>query len=102
MPRMLVEPRRERDGQLTGCTGVTLEDGTVYRANKRGHIEVENVAHAKAMVTNPLAPGHVAEQTFNGAALPGASCSQCGFGAFTWQCSRPCPHCGGRVERDQR
>lgn len=94
MPRMLVEPRRVRDGLLTGCTGVTMEDGRVYRANKRGHIEVDDARAARQMVANPLAPGHVLEQTFNGAGVGGVSCGGCGFGGFRWQRSRPCPKCG--------
>jgi hypothetical protein len=95
MPRMLVEPRSVRDGQLTGCTGVTMEDGTVYRANPQGHIDVDNIGHAKAMTVNPLAPGHVIEQKFHGAGTPGVLCGTCGFNGFRWQRHGSCPRCGG-------
>ena len=97
---MLVEPRRLRDGELTGCTGVTMEDGTIYRANRSGHMEIDDVDHARAMVKNPLAPGHVIEQKFRGARVDGAECTDCGFGAFRWQCSAPCPRCGGEIRED--
>lgn len=100
MTRMLVEPRRQRDGQLTGCTGVTMEDGTVYRADRTGHIDVSRPDHVAAMVNNPLAPGHVAIQKFHGGGTAGASCTACGFSAFTWQCSAPCPRCGGSIEKE--
>lgn len=102
MPRMLVEPRRTRDGQLAGCTGVTMEDGTVYRANRHGHIEVDDPSHAAAMVRNPLAPGHVIEQKFHGAGTPGVTCSTCGFGAFRWQRHTPCPRCGGTLTEESQ
>jgi hypothetical protein len=97
---MLVPPRRVRDGDLTGCTGATMEDGTVYNANRYGHMEVASEAHAKAMVKNPAAPGHVIEAKFSGAGLSGASCTTCGFGAFKWQCSAPCPRCGGEIKEE--
>jgi hypothetical protein len=91
---MLVEPRKNRDGDLTGCTGATMEDGTVYRANRNGLMHVESDAHATAMVKNPLAPGHVVEQKFSGARVAGVTCGSCGFGGFVWQASAPCPRCG--------
>ena len=94
MPRMLVEPQRMRDGVPTGCTGVTMEDGRVFRATRAGHMEVEDSRTAKQMVDNPLAPGHVLEQKFSGAGTPGAICAACGFGGFSWQKSAPCPRCG--------
>lgn len=72
-----------------------MEDGTVYLANKRGHMEVSDTAHAKAMVRNPLAPGEVVEQKFGGAGVAGAVCGACGFSGFRFQRSRPCPRCGG-------
>lgn len=71
-----------------------MEDGTVYRANRWGRMEVANPTHAAQMVKNPLAPGHVLEQKFSGAGTPGVTCGGCGFGGFTWQKSAPCPRCG--------
>lgn len=94
MPRMLVEPQRIRDGVPVGCTGVTMEDGRVFMANRRGHIDVDDTRTARQMVDNPLAPGHVLEQKFGGAGTPGVSCGGCGFGGFRFQRSRPCPRCG--------
>ncbi len=93
MRHMLVEPQRDRDGHPTGCTGLTMEDGTVYRASKKGHLEVED-HHFKSIIENPLAPGHVVEAKFHGAGTPGADCGVCGFAGFTFQASRPCPRCG--------
>lgn len=102
MPRMLVEPRRVRDGGLTGCTGATMEDGTVYRANRQGHMEVEDSAHARAMVKNPLAPGHVVEQKFSGAGIGGTVCQSCGFDGFHFHLSAPCPRCGGVMAEESK
>jgi hypothetical protein len=98
---MLVEPRKIKDGGLTGCTGATMEDGTVYRANRAGHIEVEREDHARAMVKNPMAPGHVIEAKFSGAGVAGATCQSCGFSGFLWQTSAPCPRCGGEIKEDK-
>lgn len=100
MTRMLVEPLHKGDGDPRGCTGATMEDGTVYRANSQGHMEVTNPEHIKWMKKNPLAPGHVLEQKFSGAGVAGASCTSCGFGAFLWQCSAPCPRCGGEIKEE--
>ena len=101
MPRMLVEPPRfHREYGAVGCTGVTMEDGRVFRSNKAGHIEVDDAKTAKQMVDNPLAPGHVLEQKFHGAGLTGATCTGCGFGGFSWQKSAPCPKCGSEAWSD--
>ena len=98
---MLVEPRRTKDGLPVGCTGVTMDtDGTIYRANRAGLMHVEREDHARQMVRNPLAPGHVVEQKFSGAGVRGAQCTSCGFGAFVWQTSAPCPRCGGEIKED--
>ena len=94
MPRMLVEPRRTRDGDLTGCTGATMEDGRVFRANRNGLMHVDDPKAAKQMVNNPLAPGMVVEAKMHGGGLPGATCAGCGFSGFRYQASRPCPKCG--------
>lgn len=96
MPRMLVEPQRTRDGVPVGCTGVTMEDGRVFRASKSGHIDVDDERTARQMVANPLAPGHVLRANFGGGGLPGLSCGNCGFSAYRFQKSRPCPSCGAR------
>jgi hypothetical protein len=98
--RLLVEPQRTRDGDPTGCTGFTMEDGTVYRATRDGHVNVENPAHIEAALKNPLADGHIALAKFHGAGVSGASCTGCGFVAFAWQTSAPCPRCGGVIERE--
>lgn len=105
MTRMLVDPLRTKGtgkhADLVGCTGVTMEDGRVFRANRQGHIDVDDARTAKQMVDNPLAPGMVLEQKFSGAGAPGATCTSCGFGAFRWQISAPCPKCGGEIKEDQ-
>lgn len=83
-----------KDGHPTGCTGATMEDGTVYRADRHGHMEVGDARHAAQMVSNPLAPGHVVEAKFHGAGVQGVTCGGCGFSGFRWQASAPCPRCG--------
>lgn len=91
MTRMLVDPMRSSSfGDTRGCTGATMEDGTVYRANKRGHMEVGNPEHVRAMVEG----GIVVEQKFSGAAVPGVTCRGCGFAGFPFHQSAPCPRCG--------
>ena len=103
MPRMLVDPPRlSREYGALGCTGVTMEDGRVFRANKQGHIDVDDAKAARQMVANPLAPGHVLEQKFHGAGIPGAICQDCAFVGFAWQASAPCPKCGGVLEKETK
>ncbi len=100
---MLVDPPRlHREYGALGCTGVTLENGQVLRANKRGHIDVDDQKLAKQIANNPLAPGLVLEQKFHGGGLPGAICQSCAFVGFTWQASAPCPKCGGVLEKEER
>jgi hypothetical protein len=79
-----------------------MEDGTVYRSTRNGHVEVDNPAHVEAALKNPLADGHIALSKFHGACVPGASCTSCGFDAFAWQASAPCPRCGGKIEKEIR
>jgi hypothetical protein len=99
---MLVEPpRNHREYGMVGCTGVTMEDGRVFRSNRAGHIHVDDPKTAKQMVDNPLAPGHVLEQKFHGAGVPGAVCQDCAFVGFEWQASAPCPKCGGFLEKEK-
>jgi hypothetical protein len=102
MPRLLVDPPRlSREYGALGCTGVTLENGQVLRANKQGHIDVDDPKIAKQIENNPLAPGLVVEQKFHGGGIAGATCTGCGFGAFRWQASAPCPKCGGVIEKEE-
>jgi hypothetical protein len=77
-----------------------MEDGTVYRANRSGHVEVDNPAHVDAALKNPLADGAITAAKLHGAGIPGATCTSCGFGAFAWQASAPCPRCGGTIEKE--
>jgi hypothetical protein len=98
MPKMVVDPLRTKGGgkfaDLVGCTGVTMEDGRKFFANRRGHLDVDDVTTAKQMVDNPLAPGAVA---FHNGGVPrasGVSCGTCGFGAFRFAASAPCTRCG--------
>jgi hypothetical protein len=99
---MLVDPVRAqgagKHADLVGCTGATMEDGTVYRAD-RGRMDVERDDHAKAMIKN--SDGFIVEEKFSGAGIAGATCTGCGFGAFKWQCNAPCPRCGGEIKEDQ-
>ena len=100
-PRMLVDPPREsREYGLLGCTGVTLDNGMVLRSNRRGHMDIDD-PKIKKELGPALERGLVMEQKFHGGGLAGATCSGCGFGAFRWQASAPCPRCGGEIEEDQ-
>jgi rubrerythrin len=101
MTRLLVEPQRTRDGDPTGCTGFTMEDGTVYRATRDGHVNVDNPAHVEAALRNPLADGAITAAKFHGAGLKESyACDTCGFSAFAWQASASCPRCGGTIEKE--
>jgi hypothetical protein len=97
LTRMLVDPLRVRDANLVGCTGVTMEDGTVYRADRAGHLDIEDQGHVLAMLRH--GEGFVAEQKFSAPRVAGTSCSGCGFDGFAFHASAPCPRCGGRMER---
>ena len=97
MTKMFVEPRKIRDGDLTGCTGATMDtDGTVYRANRSGVMRVENPDHVRQM----LRSGHVVEGKFHGGGVPGVV-HRCGFSAFKFQVGGPCPRCGEIIEEDE-
>jgi hypothetical protein len=93
MTKVCVPPVRERHGELTGCTGVTMEDGRAYRANHRGHIEVDPRTAAQ-MVANPLAPGLVAVYTGGVPRTAGVICGTCGFAGFAFHRAKPCGRCG--------
>lgn len=97
MTRMLVEPRRDRDGNPTGCTGATMEDGTIYRSNRYGHMEVNDKGHVAAMLRN--SDGFITEEKFSAPKAAGTQCSACGFQGFAFHASAPCPRCGGEMER---
>lgn len=99
MTKMFVEPRKIRDGGLTGCTGATMDtDGTVYRANRSGKMLVENPDHVRQM----KASGHVVEGKFHGAGIGRrAICTSCAFGAYSFQKSAPCPRCGGVIKEEK-
>lgn len=100
MTRLLVENMRLKDGVPVGCTGVTMEDGTVYRANREGHMVIEDQGHVSAMLRN--SDGFVTEQKFSAPKVAGTRCSSCGFGGFSFHLSAPCPRCGGAMEAEHR
>jgi hypothetical protein len=96
---MLVESYKKRDGLPTGCTGVTMEDGTVYRSNRAGHIEVNNPEHIAAMKRN--SDGFVVEAaSVNPPKSKGTHCLTCGFAGFQFHAQSPCPKCGGPMVMD--
>lgn len=88
------------DGVRAGCTGATMQDGTRYLADLHGHMEVDRHDHVQAMLADPTIAGDIimAGQVVK---AKGASCTGCGFGAFAWQASRPCPRCGGVITREE-
>ena len=93
MTRMLVPPMRERMGDTRGCTGATMEDGTRYRANRRGQMHVEDAEHVRAMKRDPNVAGDIVEETFHAIDhRPGWRCS-CGLTEYQpW--TKVCPRCG--------
>ncbi len=91
--KVCVPPVRERFGDLTGCTGATMEDGRVYRANHLGHMTVDPTT-ARQMVANPAAPGMVAYYTGGVPRVAGTTCGACGFSGFPFHRSAACPRCG--------
>ena len=93
MTKVLVPPVRERHGELVGCTGFTMEDGRVFRANRRGHVEVPDLRTAQQAVSNPLAPGGVAIYTGGVPRTASATCGTCGFNGYPFHRSAPCPRC---------
>lgn len=97
MTRMLVPPLREKKGgfgDLHGCTGATMEDGTVYRANRGGAFEVERADHVRAMQRDPNIAGDIVAETFHAVDhRPGVRCT-CGLTEY-WPWTKVCPRCGG-------
>jgi hypothetical protein len=104
MPKMCVDPLRAKTGgkfaDLVGCTGVTMEDGRRYFANRSGHIDVDDARTAQQMVDNPLAPGAVAFLNGGVPRAPGVSCGTCGFSTFRFAASAPCTRCGAENWED--
>jgi hypothetical protein len=100
MTKMLVQAQRIRDTVPVGCTGATMEDGTVYRADRAGHMEVEDRGHVAAMLAN--SDGFITEQKFSALRAAGTSCSRCGFNGFSFHLSAPCPRCGGTMEAEHQ
>lgn len=93
MTRMLVPRLRERMGDLSGCTGATMEDGTRYRANRAGVMHVDDPSHVRAMRRDPQIAGDIVAETFHAHdPRPGRYCT-CGLTEF-WPWTRTCPRCG--------
>jgi len=101
MTRFAVPPLRDRKGVLSdlhGCTGATMEDGTVYRANRSGTFEVDNPSHARAIRRDPniagdiVAVGAAMRNDFGG--RPGRYCTAhcCVTEYQPW--TKKCPGCG--------
>ena len=97
MTRMLVPPLRERKGRLSdlhGCTGATMWDGTVYRANRAGAFDCDDPGHVRDMRTDPAIAGDIVAETFHARTdRPGRYCD-CGSTEL-WPWTRVCPRCGG-------
>ena len=98
MARLLVPAIKERDGVPTGCTGVTMEDGTVYRATRAGHMEVNDPGHIRAMERN--GDGFIIAQSASTRGTAGTTCETCEFHGFRFHLEKPCPKCGGHMAPD--
>ena len=72
---------------------VSEEDGTRYRANRRGQMHVEDAEHVRAMKRDPNVAGDIVEETFHAIDhRPGWRCS-CGLAEYQpW--TKVCPRCG--------
>lgn len=100
MTRFLVPRLQERMGDFRGCTGATMEDGTRYRANRRGAFDVERADHARAIKRDPEIAGDIVAETFH-AHMPGARACSCGPTRY-YPFTKACPRCGGpTVEVDE-
>lgn len=93
MTRFLVPPLREKFGELRGCTGATMEDGTRYFAGRAGAFEVDRPDHARAIRNDPNIAGDIVAETFHAQdARPGWRCS-CSVTEL-WAFTKVCPRCG--------
>jgi hypothetical protein len=102
MTKMLVPPYSERMGDTRGCTGATMEDGTVYRANRRGQFDVERGDHVRAMLKDPNIAGDIVKETaacrVDFAGRPGRFCSAVCDPTEYQPWTKSCPRCGAPTE----
>jgi hypothetical protein len=104
MTEMLVPPIRDRKGlgsDLSGCIGAKMEDGTDYRANRAGVMQVDNPHHVRAMKRDPAIAGDIVERSFHtrtdAAGRPGRYCTAgCITELQPW--THDCPRCGAPTE----
>lgn len=82
-----------------GCMGFTMEDGTRYNADRRGHIKVDNPEHAYHVERNSrIAGGHIATATQPlDPRIASTWCKDCKFTGWGWQ--KNCPKCGAELEK---
>lgn len=76
------------------CLGISMPDGTEYKANSKGHVTIDDPRHEK-MVRNSdtLARGYTeTRKVFADQSVPGKVCTECHFHAFAF--STKCPRCG--------
>jgi ribosomal protein L37E len=99
MARMLVEARGLKEGVPTGCTGITMDDGTVYHSNRAGHMDVEDKDHVHWMKRNGA--GLVIESTGAVPRTQGVQCGRCGFNTYNFARSAPCAKCGAEEWGDE-
>ena len=100
MTRMLVPPMQSRMGDTRGCTGATMEDGTMYRANRRGSFEVDNADHVRAMRRDPVIAGDIVAETFHAHdPRPGRYCTCSPTELYPW--TKVCPRCGADTTQEE-
>ncbi len=96
MTKFLVPRLVDKKGMLSdlhGCTGFDMEDGSRYKANRRGQVEVDRPDHAMAIRRDPNIAGDIIAETFHAQdGRPGKHCT-CSP-AELWAWTKVCPRCG--------
>lgn len=79
----------ERNGEIKGCLGVKMLDGTLYKANRQGTIEITDPTHIREVQQDKSLNNLMDKQGiyFN----TKEKLCECGFCAFSWQAV--CPKC---------
>jgi hypothetical protein len=75
-----------------GCTGLQMEDGTRYDANRAGRLEsVDRPDHVRQILKASEASGNPIANAVYGAPVgsPSRRCPECTFVGYGWQ--RECP-----------
>ena len=90
MARAYVKPVRESWGEPRGITGATMEDGTVYRSDRSGGMDIDNQQHVIAMKNDPNNADLIVFGSYTPRGIQGGRmCPHCGFSGWSWQTECP-------------